>query len=917
MATKLAKAVLELSTDTASIKSGLFEVIKGAKATETAIAGVGKLIAGAFAGTAILAAGRQFLDFAGDVTDLSTRLGVSTDTVQKWQLAFGQAGVAVETVAKASEMLSFNLVKGDKSAVGALEKLGFNIEKLKAMRPEERFTAVADAVGRIQDKGEQLYASRTLFGKAGAELLQGLDGHLGETIAKIEEMGLVIDGETIKAADDFGDQLGLLGRQLMGIVGTVVGPLLPALSALGNVLSWLGRNIVGPVLGGAVKVAMTLLGAFVEALTGVLAKLAELGSHIPGVGGKFGEMAAALKDVSQRSGAYITHLWEQKAATDGAGEAADGASRKLLGLGDSTEEAGKKAKLFAKLQEEAADAARTAWEKWRDAQEKLRDEEEDAYVRNHDIAVAAYNDIADTVQKAALTATDYQIAQVLKWQDEMEGAIDYTQENWADAYNAIAAQAEQKLEEIAQAAEMRDIELRYTFVGPEVPPQFEPNFMRDTFVGPEVPAELARKLAGGFTAKFDELVSTGIPEILQRAFEGGGGVWGAVQSLAAKIGGMLKGSDMFKGLSQSLSGSLGKFMSFGSSALAKGLTSIFSGGLSAAIDVGMQLLAKGIKKLFGGPSEKEVKGRDLEKSFEEDLGGFDAAVNKVGDAYERMGKTREQAAADFKAMLDAEKEGPEAVQKWIDKFREAMKQADDLREKDKESADQLKKELDAQSKARMEAAEGELKDLLSQRDELAKGIAAEAPEETMGVIEAQQRAQLEVLDEQIQSKADEYARLARETGQAMADEIVKALQAIHIAPIDVPVNIEMPEVPHGGVTGAGGGGGPQVPGDTGDGYDPSIGMARGAFGRTVGPTWFYSRGNEDFAFGGENKPGFAETIASQVAAMARAGGSSQPLEITVNMQVDGRTLAKSVHRAYNDNGELRAEGRQVLGVRGA
>lgn len=905
MATKLAKAVLELSTDTASIKTGLSDVIKSAKATETAIAGVGKVIAGAFTVTAIVAAGKQFLDFAGDVTDLSTRLGISTDTVQKWQLAFGQAGISVEEVAKASEQLSFKLVSGDKSAVAALEKLGFNLEKLKAMRPEDRFTLVADAVGRIQDKGEQLYASRTLFGKAGAELLAGLDGHLGETIAKIEEMGLVIDGETIKAADDFGDQLGLLGRQLLGIVGTVVGPLLPALSALGNTLSWLGRNVVGPILGGAIKVAMTLLGGFVEALTGVLGKLAELGSHIPGVGGKFGEMATALQDVSKRSGAYIANLWQQKAATDGAGEAADGASKKLLGLGGSTEEAGKKAKLFAKLQEEAADAARTAWEKWRDTQEKLRDAEEDAYMRNHDIAVAAYNDIADAVQKAALSSTDYQIAKVLEWQDEMEGAIDYTQDNWADAYNAIAAQAQQKLEEIAQAAEMRDIELRYTFVGPEVPPQFEPDFMRDTFVGPEVPAELARKLAGGFTAKFDELVSTGIPEILQRAFEGGGGVWGAVQSLAAKIGGMLKASDMFKGFSQSVSSSLGRFMSLGSSALAKGLTSIFSGGLSAAIDVGMQLLAKGIKKLFGGPSEKEVKGREIEKGFEDELGGFDAAVNKVGDAYERIGKTREQAAADFKAMLDAEKEGPEAVQKWIDKFREAMQQADDLREKDKESAAELKKELDAQGQARMKAAEDELQGMIDRRNELAQGLAAEAPEAVKGVIETQQEAELAVLDEQIQSKADEYARLARETGQAMAEEIVKALQAIRIAPIDIPVNIEMPEVPHGGVTGAG----------SDSAYDQSIGMARGAFGRTTGPTWFYSHGNEDFAFGGENKPGFAETIAAQVAAMASGGGSMRPLEITVNTVMDGRTVARSVHRAYNDHGELRTEGRQVLGVR--
>jgi hypothetical protein len=92
-------------------------------------------------------------------------------------------------VAKASAELSNKLIGGDKSAVAALQKLGLSLADLKAMKPEDRFTALPDAVGKLQDSGEKIYASKTLFGKSGVELLSALDGHLGETMQKAADLG--------------------------------------------------------------------------------------------------------------------------------------------------------------------------------------------------------------------------------------------------------------------------------------------------------------------------------------------------------------------------------------------------------------------------------------------------------------------------------------------------------------------------------------------------------------------------------------------------------------------------------------------------------------------------------------------------------------------------------------------------------
>src|SRR5437867_603412 len=79
--------------------------------------------------------------------------------------------------------LSKNLIGNDKSAVGAMKKLGLNVQQLKTLAPDQMFLKVADAVGNIQNPTEKSFAAMTVFGKGGSELLQGLTGHLHETAA--------------------------------------------------------------------------------------------------------------------------------------------------------------------------------------------------------------------------------------------------------------------------------------------------------------------------------------------------------------------------------------------------------------------------------------------------------------------------------------------------------------------------------------------------------------------------------------------------------------------------------------------------------------------------------------------------------------------------------------------------------------
>lgn len=610
MSQKIATAILELKTDTGQIKSGLADVVSQSRGASQAIAAVGKMLAAAFTVTAIVSAGKQFIDFAGNVTDLSQRLKINTDTVQKWQLAFEQAGIPVEAVAKASERLSIKLVGGDKSAVAALDKMGLSVEKLKAMKPEDRFTVVADAVGRLQDQGEKLYASKTLFGKGGPELLAGLDGHLAETLDKIEEMGLVIDEQTIKAADDFGDQLGLLGKQLMGIVGVIVGPLLPALSALGNALMQVGK-FVGDVLGFAIKGTLTAIYSLGAAIDTFLATILEAAQRIPLLGKHLGFVSGAAKffrEDAKRAGEDLEKLWK---VTDKVGASADTTKPKLLGLGGAADDSGKKAKKAA--------------EEWKRLSERI-----------------------DEINRA-------NAAPIFKRPEYNPGEGELPGLGTLRAYVAAIEEMRKSPGQL-MPIDPHSIELAIANAGALGIEQ----------IGEQLPPVIRKNATSGFAQAI-----AAFPRLLQDALTGGGGLGGAIQAMGSLIGSSL-GSRLLgdggglNGIGNKLAGIFGDSFGLALPGIGAALGSLVGPALAKLWD--------GLKRAFGGPSQKEFAGRDLEARFEQQFASFGDMVNRIGDAYAATGRTREQAQRDIKAMLDAERQGPEAVQRWINSLQGALDQ---------------------------------------------------------------------------------------------------------------------------------------------------------------------------------------------------------------------------------------------------
>ena len=180
-------------------------------------------------------------------------------------------------------------------------------------------------------------------------------------------------------------------------------------------------------------------------------------------------------------------------------------------------------------------------------------------------------------------------------------------------------------------------------------------------------AQLAA-LSQTFGKNLSDMLSTQIPQALAAAITGGGS---KLEAIGSTFGSFLTSPKGFGG------------------AISKGLTSVFGasfGGALNALVPGLGVLmgpllsamGKKIKALFGGPSQEELGGRELEKQFEDTFGSFDNMVNSIGEAYRQTGRSSEDAQRDVKALLDAEKLGPAAVQSWIDKFNEAIAKAKEL-----------------------------------------------------------------------------------------------------------------------------------------------------------------------------------------------------------------------------------------------
>jgi hypothetical protein len=114
---------------------------------------------------------KSTLAFADNVETLAKQSRMSTDAVQTLGFVASRNGSSFQAVANAVNNLDKALETNNKTTQRILKELGFSVEDLLRLRPEDRFRELGIAIGGLEDDSRRSEAAMRLFGASGKDLL--------------------------------------------------------------------------------------------------------------------------------------------------------------------------------------------------------------------------------------------------------------------------------------------------------------------------------------------------------------------------------------------------------------------------------------------------------------------------------------------------------------------------------------------------------------------------------------------------------------------------------------------------------------------------------------------------------------------------------------------------------------------------
>lgn len=199
-------------------------------ASRAAAASIKGWLAGAFSVGAIIALEKRVIVFGSKIKDMSDRLGISSDEVQKLSFAAEQGGASLDAMATALARLG--KVRSDimlgKTAEGAdqdLAAIGLTGDSLGLATTAELMRKIAASPLMRPNNVERGAIAQRLFGRAGEQLLPVFDSGLEQLSARLEGLNAIISEDNIKNLKAAGDALTDLNNAVIAF-GAEAAPLL-------------------------------------------------------------------------------------------------------------------------------------------------------------------------------------------------------------------------------------------------------------------------------------------------------------------------------------------------------------------------------------------------------------------------------------------------------------------------------------------------------------------------------------------------------------------------------------------------------------------------------------------------------------------------------------------------------------------
>lgn len=194
----------------------------------------------AVAGTALAALTAKSIQAAGNLAEMSQKVGVSVESLSTLGFAAQQSGVEIEQLQGGLVKLAKNASdasQGIGTAKDAFAALGIEVTKADGSLKgtDELLREIAGEFSKYEDGANKTALAVGIFGRAGAELIpllnEGAQG-IGALEEQARALGLELSTNTAQQAEAFGDQLDQLKALATGLGNDIATALLPSMVGL-------------------------------------------------------------------------------------------------------------------------------------------------------------------------------------------------------------------------------------------------------------------------------------------------------------------------------------------------------------------------------------------------------------------------------------------------------------------------------------------------------------------------------------------------------------------------------------------------------------------------------------------------------------------------------------------------------------
>lgn len=251
---------------------------------------------------------------AGEQADqwltLSQKIGVSTDTLQKFQYASEMINVDMSTIEGAFAKMTATL----KSSEASFTKIGVAVrdQNDQLRSTEDIFNDTLRALSKIKNETERDTAAMTIFGKSAKELA-GLIDDGGQKLRQLgdeaEKMGLIVSEEDLKALGEFDDMLETIKAQikaaLVNLAIPVMEELRPIVAAVANAVKNVSTALANanPVL---LKI-LTIVLVLIAAISPVASLLSKIGLGMMGLQATIPAVTMAMAQLNAAMAQFLAN----------------------------------------------------------------------------------------------------------------------------------------------------------------------------------------------------------------------------------------------------------------------------------------------------------------------------------------------------------------------------------------------------------------------------------------------------------------------------------------------------------------------------------------------------------------------------------------------------------------------------------